>query len=599
MPAVITNNFRLLNARNFVDSFPVSANSSVYLYIGRTHSWDSNPNSHAPNYSDQVIPPPVNSFKHNDYVIWNTITSLVQLSNTDVSFSTKKVTWASGTVYEKWDDNDSNLVNLADGKSEFFVINSGNQIFKCLNNNGGAPSLNEPLAPDSPTSYVNPFATADEYVWKFMYQIPTEYNTKFTMNNYIPVRTLTEAERAAMSGTDPWIKLKNVQDGAIPGTIDSVTITSEGSGYPGSQGNIGSVTNDGVDFVLTLVPDTSALWDTSTNKRYGNSTILISNSTFATGATVKDSTASPKTVKIDNATADIIIGLAHEYIYTMGPEVRIVGDGTAGLAAAIVSVPPGVLDSSGPVVSIQIANTGYGYTFADLEIIPVNNERQTTGAGGIVPPAGQAGRAVSILSPPGGHGSDPVRELSAYHVAISTELVNEGYNNTLIVGSQDYRQIGLIKDAKISGGAYVANAAPGYDQTLRIVANTSDVGGLIEWTPTLDEMLIGATSNATGIVVDYNQIAITDSIIRLTGVRANTTAGIFEPNELLHPFSFDTGKDELQAVRANTMGIGGTGGSIIPTDLDKYTGSIIYNENRSPISRTSDQKEDIKVLVEF
>jgi len=597
MPAVITNNFRLLNARNFVDSFPASANSSVYLYIGRTHSWDKNPHTHAPTYSDQNVPSPDNSFKNNDYIIWDTLTSLVQLANTDVSFATKKVTWAGGRTYEKWNDTNSNLVNLTDGASDFFVINSSNEVFKCLDNNGGALSLSEPQ-PD-PASVASLYYAADGYVWKYMYKIPSEYNTKFTMNNYMPVRTLTVAERAAMGSNDPWIVLKDIQDAAIPGTIDSVTLTAPGSGYPGSNGTIGTIASDGVDFTLPLLPSSPSLWDNNIDNRFANSTIIISNSTFETSTTVETSDASDGSITIDaSANPNIITGSAHQYTYIMGPEAKIIGDGTAGLLYATVSVPSGVTTSEGPISAVGVANSGYGYTFADIEIVPVDNQ-QAPPVSQVSPPAGQGARATSILSPPGGHGSDPVRELSAYHVAIATELVNEGHNGTLIVGSQDYRQIGIIKDAKIFGGAHIANSAPGYDQTLRIVANSSSIGSSTLWVPALDEMLIGATSNAIGIVVDYDQPAITDSIIRLTGVRANSTGGSFEAEELLHPYSFETGKDEAKALRANTLGYLGVGASIISPDLDKYTGSIIYNENRSPISRTSDQKEDIKILVEF
>ena len=34
-------------------------------------------------------------------------------------------------------------------------------------------------------------------------------------------------------------------------------------------------------------------------------------------------------------------------------------------------------------------------------------------------------------------------------------------------------------------------------------------------------------------------------------------------------------------------------------ELEPDSGNIIYNENRSPISRATDQTEDIKIIVEF
>ena len=43
-------------------------------------------------------------------------------------------------------------------------------------------------------------------------------------------------------------------------------------------------------------------------------------------------------------------------------------------------------------------------------------------------------------------------------------------------------------------------------------------------------------------------------------------------------------------------------GKYTPINPHKYmgdSGNIIYNENRSPISRATDQTEDIKIIVEF
>ena len=36
-----------------------------------------------------------------------------------------------------------------------------------------------------------------------------------------------------------------------------------------------------------------------------------------------------------------------------------------------------------------------------------------------------------------------------------------------------------------------------------------------------------------------------------------------------------------------------------PPDMKKYRGDILYVENRSPVSRASDQVEDIKLIVQF
>ena len=40
-------------------------------------------------------------------------------------------------------------------------------------------------------------------------------------------------------------------------------------------------------------------------------------------------------------------------------------------------------------------------------------------------------------------------------------------------------------------------------------------------------------------------------------------------------------------------------GAITGGDLERFSGDIIYVENRSPISRADDQIEDIKLIIEF
>ena len=38
---------------------------------------------------------------------------------------------------------------------------------------------------------------------------------------------------------------------------------------------------------------------------------------------------------------------------------------------------------------------------------------------------------------------------------------------------------------------------------------------------------------------------------------------------------------------------------IAPPDIQKYSGEIIYVDNRAPITRSTSQKEELKIVVEF
>jgi hypothetical protein len=60
-------------------------------------------------------------------------------------------------------------------------------------------------------------------------------------------------------------------------------------------------------------------------------------------------------------------------------------------------------------------------------------------------------------------------------------------------------------------------------------------------------------------------------------------------------------KDFANAATLTEVGTG-TVGTITATNtpgLEPYSGDVLYIENRSPISRSDDQIEDVKLIVEF
>lgn len=112
--------------------------------------------------------------------------------------------------------------------------------------------------------------------------------------------------------------------------------------------------------------------------------------------------------------------------------VVIDGDGTGATATANLS--------GGVVTSITVTNTGSNYNVAKITI---------TGNG-------TGATAVSVLSPPNGHGYDPVSELGGEFVLVSFTLVGDE-ENTFIV-NDDFRQISLIKNPLNFGTSVVATA---------------------------------------------------------------------------------------------------------------------------------------------
>ena len=64
----------------------------------------------------------------------------------------------------------------------FYVVTDEYNVYKCLDNNNNSRSTVKPTG-----TQLDPFETADGYIWKFMYNIPINLRNKFYTDEYIPV----------------------------------------------------------------------------------------------------------------------------------------------------------------------------------------------------------------------------------------------------------------------------------------------------------------------------------------------------------------------------------------------------------------------------
>ena len=94
MAAIITDQLRILNAKNFVAGVQSSTNS-YYTFIGLPNATD---------YSStwEATPPsPKDSLdQSNDY--WDTMIALKKVNSGDVTQVVTKNTWSSGNIYDMW-----------------------------------------------------------------------------------------------------------------------------------------------------------------------------------------------------------------------------------------------------------------------------------------------------------------------------------------------------------------------------------------------------------------------------------------------------------------------------------------------------------------
>ena len=272
--------------------------------------------------------------------------------------------------------------------------------------------------------------------------------------------------------------------------------------------------------------------------------------------------------------------------------------------------------SSGAVVRITVANNaiqdfgltagtdttihsaGEGYTFGTVNLASgfTFSESTLTTASAI---GGSGGAVEVIIGPKGGHGFDAKKELGGHYVMMGITLTAAEGDD--ITTENDFRKLGIVVDPNTFGTSSVATISTArLTYAIKLTSQSGTFDG--------DEKISQATTGAIGKVVEWDSA---NSILYYTQERfgdygTNGTTGAYVAfsgaNVITGATSSATGTPDAAADSAVTL----AGGSTITfadgyanPELDPDSGDIIYLENRKPISRSSDQIEDIKVIVEF
>jgi hypothetical protein len=273
MASIVTTKFRVHNAQQFAEAFSETANTIMYLFIGKNTAF---PDDNAP-------PTPVNSTANVEYTPWRDMYAAKRITTADVTHAVPRHDWTSGTVYTYYDDTDTNLIE----SDAFFVITEDYNVYKCLWNAGGAASTTKPTGVSS-----SPFTTADGYIWKYMYTVTTAKALKFLTNDYIPVQTLDSDD-----GTDQW----DVQAAAVDGGVHVVRVTAGGSAY-GSAPSV-TITGDGTGATANSTISGGAVTAvTITNVGSGYTRASV---TFSSGAAAATAIISPKGGHGSNAVEEL------------------------------------------------------------------------------------------------------------------------------------------------------------------------------------------------------------------------------------------------------------------------------------------------------
>lgn len=422
---------------------------SLFLSIGRVTAWDGlGTDANPPRSVDSV---------RDDTDLWRGIFAHKRIDRADVSLVVRRYDWQPSVVYTAYRDD----IDLFDDFSPapFYVLVDEERVYKCIDNANGSASLVAPTHTDSQIRKLS-----DGYRWKFLYQIPESKRGFLTRTQgdsigYMPVEFVDYLRL-----NDERILQWNVQQAAVDGEIAFVKINPDVQPFVVSDSCIfPSATNT----IVTDVPiGATGLTMTSPSlilkPDYYTDMVLSIDSGNGQGQRRRITGFTPSGVggaafaSVDYPFSVSLSGGGNPSVFSIVPNIQVVGDGSAYSnsynpfsVAAEVTVRFGAtadfavggatacadfFETRRLVDSIELVDGGQDYTFATLEFVK-----------GLIVPTAKVNiedLATAIMSPPEGHGSNPVKELGCSSIMISKDFAQD--ESGKVSTANDFRQFALI-----------------------------------------------------------------------------------------------------------------------------------------------------------
>jgi hypothetical protein len=279
---------------------------------------------------------------------------------------------------------------------------------------------------------------------------------------------------------------------------------------------------------------------------------------------------------------------ASQTLYT-----SVKGDGTGGVIEFAT-------DGSGTITSASVAVRGSGYTYANVLLGNGNLFSDQALTSAVATPSAATGAIEVVMPPQGGHGSDHETELNGKRVMTNIRLTYAEGSGDFPVDN-DFRRIGIIKDPFNWGTTTFATG-----DTLSGLRAVKVTGATADFIPDerISQTVTGGTAYGTVVSWTLDSGSTTAGVLKYIQTNdSHTDQGVvraFESNagnaisgvQSAASGNVDTGY-------ANTLlGSTFTSGLAAP-EIENNSGDVIYIENRRLITRAPDQIEDIKLVIEF
>jgi hypothetical protein len=247
-------------------------------------------------------------------------------------------------------------------------------------------------------------------------------------------------------------------------------------------------------------------------------------------------------------------------------DVAVEGDGSGAVATLTFA--------SGSLSSVAFKDTssyGSGYKRASFPTL-------NSAISGIS--AGSGATIHAVISPINGHGADPIEELGGNYAIVNSRLeFGEGSGD--FPTDNDFRRIGLIKNPVQSSDGTISSASSMTATNQLTVADASSIS--------VDDLLTDAASESA-----------TTAKVRVVSKTGNVLKTLPVVNAGGEYVAF-ANSDEVfrNGAGTKTTDVTGSGVSTSHPEMTRFTGQILYVENRGAVSRAADQIEDIKLIIEM
>lgn len=580
---LLTNSFNIFLANTFYNSV---LSDNYFVYASKTTPFEG---------TVSTIPTPENSFKGTVLDVSEEMIFGKNITLNDVRLMIQKKEWDVGKVYPIYDHEDGDL----EDRDFYVVTQDGDEysVFKCIDNNNNSLSLIKPIRSETSPSDAF-YRTSDNYVWKLMYTIEDIVYEKFSTLDYVPLEINSE-----------------IVDNSIPGGIESVKVENAGVGYKNYiSGTVSQINIGGNPRKLYIQSDNEVL--SATANYYTTSAFYV---TFGSAqgqlkSIVEYGTEGNNKYVILDSSFSPNVQAGDEF--DISPNVIVIGDGTNFKGRAIID------EETDSIERIEIIDRGTNYTQANATIVSNTSSFDTNEfTDGVVRP---------IISPNGGHGSDPQKELFGRYVGVSVDFVEDN----LPAANNNFYSFGLIKDPTFRRAEMILDQVTDLANGDILTQETTNATGSILTANNLtNEVVLNnvegifsvedtITSDSSNTVYSVSNILKNNDIFdQRTSIDVTVTFGTsFEKDEIVTQsstnasavvYEFTNGTLKLTDVQGNfaISNISTINGSksgtravinnIEEPDMIKGSADTFYIQNVEPITRASDRTERTKIIIGF